>query len=299
MTVCIGAICNNRQAAVVASDRMVTSHLPPIEFEHTKSKIFELTEYCLALVAGNALKPIELIPKIRAKLTKTKNPNIEFIAENIKELYQYLRANVAEDSVLRPRTIDKETFYTRGINIFPPDLFNLIDHQFINYDYGLEMLIVGVDSIGSHIYSVRNPGKIDCFDTIGFHAIGVGYLHASQSFIAHRYTESYDVEEALSVVYAAKRAAEVAPGVGSETDMSVIISGNIIVVDKEIIKELSKIYDEVHKTPAEEMAERSKRLKDLIAERIKTQKDQNENENNATNNTDEETKENNQDGKDH
>jgi len=266
MTVCIGAICDDGHTAIIASDRMVTSNYPPIKFEHTRRKIFHLTDYCAALTAGDALKPISIIPKVKAFLGK--NPSIESIAEDAKKHYQVLRAEKAEEFFLNPRTITKEVFYTKGAGIFPPDLFNLIDSQFIRFDFGLDLLIVGVDELGAHIYTVRNPGTIDCFNTLGFHAIGVGELHAVQVFIAHRYNKSYTMSEAINIVYAAKKAAEVAPGVGRETDIALIVKSHILNVEPETIKELSKIYSAVTKTPLDEMREKSVKLDKLMAERV-------------------------------
>lgn len=262
MTVCIGAICMKGEAAIVASDRMVTSYYPPIEFEHTKSKIFQITEYCLALTAGDALKPIKMIPRIKDGLGK--DPYIESIVDTTTEIYQVLRSEDAEEWYLKPRSMSKEVFYTRGIGIFPQDLFSLIDQKITSHNFGLELLIAGVDNLGAHIYSIRNPGKSDCFDTLGFNAIGVGYLHAIQVFIAHSYKSSYSIEEALNIVYAAKKAAEVAPGVGKEMDISILIGNKTIDVKEEIISELAKIHDEIRKPPAEEIREKSVRLKKLI-----------------------------------
>ena len=83
-------------------------------------------------------------------------------------------------------------------------------------------------------------------------------------FIAHNYKTSYDIEEAVSIVYAAKKAAEAAPGVGQETDICIITQEGIINLLPEMIAELSKIYNEVRKAPVEEIKEKSKRLKDLL-----------------------------------
>ena len=292
MTVCIGAICDNGNTAIVASDRMVTSEYPPIEFEHTKRKIFPLTQYCLGLYAGFALKPVKIIPKIRAYLGK--NPDIEEIVQKTKELYQFLRAEEAEELFLKPRTINKETFYTRGSGLFPADLFNMIDHEFVRHNYGLELLIVGVDKTGARIYWIRNPGLAECFDHLGFHATGVGYLHAIQVFVAHSYKLSYNVEEALNIVYAAKKAAEIAPGVGSETDISLIVrdddQSKVVTVDPEIIAELSRIYDEVRKPPVVEIKEKSARLAELLDSRAEKSTD------NKTNTTSDTKKDKNNDG---
>ena len=175
-----------------------------------------------------------------------------------------LRGDEAEELLLKPRTLTKEVFYTKGTIIFHPDLFCLLDHQFYQYDYGLLLLIVGVDLMGAHLYAVTNPGIINCFDTLGFHAIGIGALHAIQTFIAYEYRQSYNLEEAINIVYAAKKAAEVAPGVGKETDISFVTETKIMYVDHEIIKEIGKIYDEVTKPKIEELKEKSVRLSQLF-----------------------------------
>ena len=263
MTVCIGAICNKGEIGVVASDRMVTSSFPPIEFEHTRKKLLAITDYCVTSTAGNALKSINIIPKVITSLGKT--PDIETIAQRTKDFYQMLRGDEAEALLLKPRTLNKEVFYTRGASIFPPDLFNIIDHQFNQYDYGLEILLVGVDLGGAHLFSISNPGLLNCFDTLGFHAIGIGYLHAIQVFIAHGYKTSCNLEEAINIVYAAKKADEVAPGVGTETDISFITESKTIDVDPIIIDQIEKIYDEVTKPKIEELKEKSARLLDLLA----------------------------------
>ena len=276
MTVCIGAICNNGEAAIVASDRMVTGHYPPIEFEHTKPKIFDLTKSCVVLTAGSALKPIELINRTKQALDEIGKPQtVEQIVETMGSLYQMLRAREAEEVILKPRTMSKELFYQKGVNILPSDLFNVIDNQFTRYDYGIQVLVVGIDA-QAHIRSILNPGLVNCYDTLGFHAIGVGYLHAIQVFIGHRYDTSFSMEEAMNIVYSAKKAAEVAPGVGNETDISVILPDRIGHIDPKIIKELSKIYQEVRKSPVEVIKESSSRLASLIAERTKGKGEKNE-----------------------
>lgn len=268
MTVCIGAICDDGNTAIVASDRMVTGSYPPIEFEHTQSKIYSLTEYCVALTAGNALKPVEIIQKTIALARETKKPpDMETLANRMKGLYQALRAMEAEDVFLRPRTMTVELFYREGTRLLPPDVFAVIDSQFYRYDFGLELLVVGTDFRGAHIYTVRNPGLVDRFDSLGFHAIGVGALHAIQCFIARRYKISYNLEEAVNIVYAAKKVSEVAPGVGRETDIDLIFSDGIVPVDPEIIEELSRIYQKVRKPVTDEIRESSELLKTLLEKR--------------------------------
>jgi 20S proteasome alpha/beta subunit len=274
MTVCIGALCNNGETVIIASDRMVTGNYPPVEFEHTKQKTYQITKQCVMLTAGDALKPIEIILPIKGALFNQKKTTIEFITEKTKELYQKLRAEMAENLYLKPRTITKEVFYNRGIGLFPPDLFRIIDSQFTNYNLRLDLIIAGIDDQGAHVYSVIHPGVKNCYDTIGFHAIGIGQLHSIQTFIAHQYTNSYNLVEALNIVYAAKKAAEVAPGVGNETDISIIDSKfGIVKLTDNIVKELSKIYEEVKVPIKKDLEDKRKKLHKLLSDETKVNND--------------------------
>jgi 20S proteasome alpha/beta subunit len=267
MTVCIGAICGKGKGVVLASDRMVTGSMPPIEFEHTEDKAYLINDRCLTLSAGDALKPIELLPQVARAMSRTSNPTIEEIVEKTKIIYQALRADRAEENFLRPRGITIEAFYSKGIAIFPPSLFEYIDHQFVLFNYGLQLIIAGFDG-KSHLYNISNPGVSECLDTIGFHAIGVGALHALQVFIASRYTINCDLNEALNIVFAAKKKAEVAPGVGEQTDMYYIDEGGLIKIEDNILEELKRIYGEVTRPMSEEIKQKSELLNGYI-EKIK------------------------------
>jgi len=241
--------------------------MPPIEFEHTKQKIFPLSSTCVALTAGNALRPIEIIPRIQATIAK--NSGTAEIANNAKNIYQVLRADHAEDAILKPRSITKEIFYTQGANIFPVGLFQAIDNDFALYRYNLNLLITGVDGGGGHIFSVSDPGVCHCFDSIGFHATGVGDLHATQVFIAHRYKISYSINEAINIVYAAKKAAEVAPGVGSATDMLIINQNEVAQLHDEVMSEIENIYSTESISPIDQITNKTTRLNKFIEDLTK------------------------------
>jgi hypothetical protein len=223
------------------------------------------------MTSGNALKPIEVINRSQSRINeKREEPNVERIAMIVKDWYQVLRAMEAEESILKPRTMSQEMFYKYGIKILPPDLFNVIDHEFFQYKYGLNILIVGNDSLGSHIHGIVNPGISACYDTLGFHAIGIGALHALQTIIAHRYKISYDMEEAIYIAYSAKRTAEVAPGVGRETDICLVIPDQIIDVGSKIITEMSKIHSKIRKPIEDQIKESSNLLKKFLEQRRET-----------------------------
>lgn len=274
MTICVSAICNGGEHAVVATDRMITASFPPIKFEHTRPKIHKLCEYCVVMTAGDALRPMEVIPKSTAVVADQKNPPlVDAIVDIVKNWYQFHRMARAEELFLKPRTIDAKTFYSQGSTIFPRDVFGYLDETFTSFDYGLDMLLAGVDSKGAHIYSIHNPGVSNCYDTLGFHAIGIGQMYAVQAFIARRYDLSCDLAECLQVVYAAKKTAEAAPGVGTDTDVSILGGDTVHSLDQSFVKNLENIYTKVTKPRGTEIKKAIEMLNKAIEKEKERKKD--------------------------
>jgi hypothetical protein len=271
MTVCIGALCQAGKAAIVASDRMVTSHYPPVEFEHTEPKIKQLYGSCVMMSSGFALRPGEIINKLQAVLLQSgSNKTVEFIANTTKDIYIRTRCATAEEYILKPRGYSLEYYVQNGARLLSASLYNSIDHELLTFNYGLELLIVGKDTGGTHIYTVSNPGISFCYDTLGFHAIGIGNLHALQVFIANRYSINQSIEECISIIYAAKKSSEVAPGVGRETDIWLILeSGKIVILDETTLDELSNIFNKVRKPPTDIIKESGDLLKKFMEEKQK------------------------------
>jgi hypothetical protein len=91
-----------------------------------------------------------------------------------------------------------------------------------------------------------NPGGMECFNSIGFHSIGTGGIHAIGSLI-NSYSPKRNKIETIYSVYRAKKDAEVAPGVGELIDIELISGDKKIKCfeqDDEIIKGLEGLYKE-------------------------------------------------------
>src|SRR5262249_17485392 len=73
-----------------------------------------------------------------------------------------------------------------------------------------------------HIY-VADKDAVSSHDNIGFAAIGGGSWHAESQFMFARYAKWASMARCMLVSYIAKKRAEVAPGVGSETDMWAVV----------------------------------------------------------------------------
>ena len=260
MTICVAAICGNGTAVVVATDRMITASYPPVEFEHDVPKLEKLGASCVALTAGDALAHIDLFRAAKGTLAGLSDPSTQLISEQVRLSYSVERLKTAEHRFLGARGWTLQQFYNELPGKVPPDVFLAVDHQVSTYDYGLDILVAGVDS-EAHIYSVRNPGQIDCFDSLGYNAIGSGELHAMSRFISNGCSASMSVNEATYLAFEAKRTAEIAPGVGTQLDMANVRHGKIHTLTDEEIGKLDEIHKERMKPQATEATDQG--IRDL------------------------------------
>jgi hypothetical protein len=113
----------------------------------------------------------------------------------------------------------------------------------------IETIMTGTDRSGSHIYTVHNLTSsgnciASCEDTVGFAAIGIGSHHAESQFMLAGHHRASPVPETLFLTYLAKKRAEVAPGVGGETDMLMVGPqlGSLQNIRTDVIDGLDRIY---------------------------------------------------------
>lgn len=78
-------------------------------------------------------------------------------------------------------------------------------------------------------------------DTVGTSAIGSGGMHASVRLSLGRQTKEIKIPETIFSVYEAKRASEVAPGVGKVTDMAVLNEKGVTFLPETVFKALDSI----------------------------------------------------------
>jgi hypothetical protein len=111
------------------------------------------------------------------------------------------------------------------------------------------MIIAGVDGTGAHLFTVGNPGGVaQCQDVIGAVAVGSGQIHAIQSMISFRHGSMDPLKDVLFRVFSSKRRAELAPGVGHETDLAVVSPHGVRHLSTRALEELDRIDETVHST---------------------------------------------------
>jgi hypothetical protein len=266
VTVCIAALCSellpDNQGhdlyVVCAGDRMMTAGVggeADIEYEPTGSpKIFPVTSSIVLMWAGDAFIQREILlqmaPEVAARIQA--NPSrwlgVREVAELYSKHYLAMFRQRAEQEVFIRYGFDYDKFTNQNRDLAPSTIGSLVDDlRTFQAEYpGVWTLFAGLDPTGSHIYSALGS-SIYCHDASGFAAIGTGARHASSQFMLARHSLKKPLAETLRLTYFAKKRSEVAPGVGSLTDMCLIgpALGSFQGFDQEQqIAELQSLYKE-------------------------------------------------------
>jgi hypothetical protein len=263
MTVCVAVICEKNHTIVGASDRMLTAG--NVQFSPPSSKAYKLTSSISVMVAGDMSIQAEIIGGVFARIGETlaeqSTPawlNVKDVALMYVERFNAIKARRGEADFLLPIGLNFETFVARQKEL-APELVRMIATELIGKALpGTEAIIAGVDSSGAHIYVVEN-GTLACHDAAGFAAIGNGWYHANSSLMFAKHSKDGTFPRALCLTYTAKKRAEVAPGVGIETDMFAVQGlGSYFAIGEHVVDDLEAGYQESTKAHAEadQIAER-------------------------------------------
>jgi hypothetical protein len=247
MTVCVAAICDGN-SIIGASDRMLTAG--NIQFQPPVTKIYQLTSSIALMVAGDMAIQAELILELTAlistKLTEQPPPDwfsVKDVADWYVFYYEKIKAKRSERELLKPLGLTLDTYISRQREL-SDEVSNKLSVELINYTLpGCAAIIAGLDRRGPHLFVV-NGGEVNCQDAAGFAAIGVGSYHASSFLMFSRHSKDASSAKTLWRTYTAKKRAEVAPGVGIETDMFVIGSslGSYSRIHDDISRRVETIY---------------------------------------------------------
>jgi hypothetical protein len=291
VTVCIAAICKNTMSpeggfiVIGATDRMLTGG--DIEYEpKSTNKILHFSTAITGMFAGNlnfqteVVRRVSFVVQARINSEPQKWWEVKEVAELYAKSYQESHLKRAENAILAPLGYDLNSFHADQQRMNPELLKQLSTKltQFTSPE--VQAIFCGLDltGLGPHIYVVDNSANVVCHDITGFAAIGAGYWHADSQFMFASHTYEKSFAETLLLVYSAKKQAEVAPGVGKDTDMFLIgpTLGKHIVIDEHVLKELQATHDTIQIKKQQVEAEAEPLVKKLIeklqAEAAKQQK---------------------------
>lgn len=221
MTVCIAAICEG-EILLGASDRMITSG--DVQFEPDEMKVRTLTSSIVVMFSGDAALHAEVAQSVKSEVMDRvhSEPETWLAVQEVAQLFVSHRNAVkmrrAEAAVLQPLGLTTES-YLRGLHGFAEGMVKAIATDLVQYPMPyVSWIICGIDITGAHIYRVDH-GALTCEDQVGFAAIGMGARHAESQLMSAEFSKRRSLAETLLLIYSAKKRAEVAPGVGSGTDL--------------------------------------------------------------------------------
>lgn len=226
MTVCIASAFmwqygpnDYGRAIITASDRQITAQ--DVEYEPPQVKVCFLTPKVLILIAGDYTAHSEALVQIQRRLAAEAESDVGIIAELYAEQIRKIKARRGAQFYLSPVGLDLESFLLREVEFSEPFSSGL-KHQLQSYrGDDTEAIICGHSDV-AHIYVMDTDGKVLNYDDVGFAAIGIGAWHAKSQLMRARYSSQWIYPFSLALTYTAKKIAEIAPGVGEETDMFLI-----------------------------------------------------------------------------
>lgn len=251
MTVCIAAICDAGKAIVVAADRMFTAG-PPVnlEFETAEKKIEALSPSCVALLSGNSAFGTEIMQGALARLHGAQRPQVVLAADSVKESYAHVRGTKVRETIIVPYLgPDFLRAEQLGANIptYLKDQANLYGQLVMlmnNFNMGSDIIVAGVDDQGARLAVIGHPGTTAWFDKLGYAAIGSGGIHATMRLSLGAHTRNSPLVDTLYRVYDGKRASEVAPGVGQQTDIAIVYPDRTEQGSPDLLKALLDVFNE-------------------------------------------------------
>ncbi len=268
MTVCIGAICKcgDGEDVVVAADRMMT-YGPPmnLESEPALKKIVPLTRSAALLFSGMVFDGEEIAGQVRGDVGGSE-PTVHELSEKVAKAYVDLKRRRVEETILQPfLAVGFPEFRTMAAQAPASQVLQQVIAMIAQHNLNLELLVSGCDAGGAHLDIVSHPGTLAKVGQTGFATIGSGALHAAIWLSLAQHTRSASFGETIYNVYEAKKAAEVAPGVGQLTDIGVAVNGRFSFLDESVFELLEKAHKEKPRLAEQERAEIEEALSRHVA----------------------------------
>jgi hypothetical protein len=219
-------------------------------------KAYRLTSSILMLTAGDAADNSEIFQRlfhiIGARIVQEPHNwwNVGDVAQLYVESYDQIRARRAASAALRPLGLNPNSFIERQSEMADSFIKRISDDLTTYTMPKVEAIICGIDRTGCHLYRINNFTDLgdciaSCEDTIGFAAIGSGAHHAESQLMAAGHHRASAIPETIFLIYLAKKRAEIAPGVGPDTDMWTMGPqlGSLQPMLRDVINNLDGIYE--------------------------------------------------------
>lgn len=271
MTVCIAALFDWRygekdfgRAVIAVSDRMLTAG--DIEYEPENMKVCFINRNVIVLTAGDVAVHSEALAHLMRRFPTKSFAKVEEVAAAYGEEIQAVRLRRASAEYLAPLGLDTDSFHAKQ-KMMLPDVVYDITNGLKSYPLSIEAIVTGCDEgADAHVFTVNDRGVAISHDDIGFAAIGLGGAHASSQFMFSRYRRNINYFDALPIIYAARRRAEVAPGVGKTHDFLIATRGGWEPIRPKALDALEGCYEEFDRAVMDMYAKATRSLFEVYAD---------------------------------
>jgi hypothetical protein len=173
-----------------------------------------------ALVAGDLGQALELLSIFREHMNAAGPQTNKSILETLRVPVREMRSRLIEARVHLNSGLAYQEFLALGAYNNPPEFFDRTSREIEDITLGCELLIVGYIEGCPGIFHVHQDGSVT--EQQHFCAIGTGGDRAEPVFFWRKYDWNTPKNQAMYLAYEAKKLSEVMPGVGSETEMSIV-----------------------------------------------------------------------------
>jgi 20S proteasome alpha/beta subunit len=218
MTAIVGALCEDRRAAVLAADRL--EGYGPFEAETDTSKMIQISDSVVVGCSYSDQVGRDVGLRIRETLAGNKR-SVGAIAKIVHEYLGSAMHDFREGAIQRRFGVGYEGFRQMVVQAQNQLLLQQITNELGGATFAVQILVAGLEGGRMKLFTVL-PSGINSFDSRGTAGVGSGGDYATISLIHRQFRPSMKLADAIFAVYEAKRAAEIAQGVGHATDLVIL-----------------------------------------------------------------------------
>jgi hypothetical protein len=240
MTICIAAMGKGEKGAdliVFATDHMISLPPPLGQFERPIEKYKKINDNTIAMLSGNPLIFDDLLVDCR------KSCGFDEIKKVIQKNMNSVKSDIIQKQLLDIFKMNYD--YVKEVLKGPipnPFIQGILD-SLSKFNLNTGILLIGFEGDNAQIVEITETTMANLRD-INFGAIGTGAVQAINTLLFQRHSKDDSLPTTIYNVYKAKRNAEVAIGVGKETDVIILTKLGTTKIDGDKIRILSKIYED-------------------------------------------------------
>ena len=250
MTVCVAALAADSQAIVCVADKALT-YGDRIQWDSDSSKILKINPSgTLALISGDEEPISRVLANLIIKANDFWGKSISTSVKSCEDEYSSAVADLVEAKFLRPRLLDSVSYLKAVTGKKINHMMRSLADEIKAFDMDCDILMCGFDAnVAPFILHVTHPGIATNLTNTGFHAIGGGWEKAISRVLLSEHQRDHSIERTLYDAFDAKVNAELAVGVGYESDACVILPNGAHNVPKEIMEIIERLWGKANRSP--------------------------------------------------